>query len=324
MNKVTKLITITIATLIAVAGTVIALQSQAAVRKDADVVLTNKNTVTLRGPVMDDSVAEIMKKLRALDTDKDASSPIYLVLYTPGGSIQAGIELIESIKGMRRPVKTVTIFAASMGFQLAQSLDERLILNGGTLMSHKARGGAEGEFGPGGDSQLDKRINFWKSRLLDMDKQTVERTKGKQSLQSYQASYENEMWLTGPEAVSSGYADRVVSIRCSDALTGTDDLHLNFFGMNITVKFSRCPLQKTPESVEMKIGTNQGEMTVEQFVAQGGILGLDCAVAQGRMSGNVLCAVNSAITRDFVDQLRKNTLNRFTIEGMKKEIGYTW
>jgi ATP-dependent Clp protease protease subunit len=295
--------------------------------KDAGVVLTDKNTVSLKGAVTDSSVNQLIKTLRSLDTDKEVGKPIYLVLYTPGGSIQAGIELIEAVNGLRRPVKTVTIFAASMGFQIAQNLEDRLILRGGVLMSHKASGGAEGEFGPGNDSQLDKRLNFWKERLLEMDKKTVERTGGKQTLKSYQDAYENELWLTGSASVDSGYADKVTSMRCSDSLKGTDDQEINFFGMKITIRFSKCPLQTVPEVVEMKVKTNMGDMSVEEFSAKGGILGIDCSIAKNRLTspdGQVLCAVDSSLTKEKLDQERKKIIYSYTVEGMKKQIGYTW
>lgn len=294
--------------------------------KDADVVLTDKNTVSLRGPVDDGSISELIKKLRELDTDKEVGKPIYLVLYTPGGSIQAGIELIEAVKGLRRPVKTITIFAASMGFQIAQNLDERLILSGGTLMSHKARGQTEGEFGPGSDSQIDKRLNFWKTRLLELDEQTVKRSGGKQTLQSYQASYENELWLTGRESVKGGYADRTVSVRCDSSLKGTDDSKVSFFGMEVTVKFSKCPLQTAPEEVGMKIKTNQDDMSPEEFASKGGILGIDCTIAKNRLNndGQPLCAIDGSLTKEKLEIERKRIIHSYTIIGLKEQIGYKW
>lgn len=296
-------------------------------RKEADVVFNDSNTVVLRGPVMDQSVGSVIKALRDLDTDKDAGKPIYLVLYTPGGSIQAGIELIDATKGLRRPVKTVTLFAASMGFQIAQNLEDRLIVGGGVLMSHKASGGVEGEFGPGNDSQLDNRINFWKNRLNEMDKQTVSRTKGKQTLKSYQTAYENELWLTGADAVANGYADKVVSVRCSESLKGSQTEKIQFMGMEISLKFSKCPLQKSPEEISMKIKTNKGFMTLEDFSTRGGILGIDCSIAKTRLvndNNDFVCAIDSSLTKDKIVEERQRIAEDYTIDGMKKNIGYKW
>lgn len=303
------------------------LKLSTAKRKDADVVLSEKNTVVLRDEVTDESVGKCIKKLQSLDTEKEAGSPIYLVLDTPGGSIQAGIELMEAVKGLRRPVNTVTIFAASMGFQIAQNLDDRLILSGGVLMSHKARGAAQGEFSPASDSQLDKRLNFWKSRLLEMDKKTVERTKGKQTLQSYQAAYENELWLSGSDAVAQGYADKVVSVRCDESLKGSEEIIVPWvFGLKFKVRLSKCPLQSAPESVQTAVETNRGEMKMEDFLAEGGILGIDCAIAQSRVSpvnGKVLCASNSSLTKEVVDQERQKISMPQKLRS-KNSIKYSW
>jgi len=295
--------------------------------RKADVVLSLNSTVVLRGPVTDTSVAALGKQLRALD-EKNLDKPIYLILYTPGGSIQAGIELIELIRGLQRPVNTITIFAASMGFQIAQALDERLIFGGGVLMSHKASGGAEGEFGPGNTAQLDNRINLWKRRMKEMDEQTVKRSQGKQTLKSYQDAYENELWVTGGEAVDQGYADRVITVRCDDTLNGRQIEKASFLGMEIQIAFSQCPLQSAPEDVEMKIQTNRGVMTTAEFLDGGGVFGVDCALAQSRIvpnkDGKILCATNSSLSRERVEQERSKIYNSYTIEGMKSSIRTTW
>src|SRR5690349_7507606 len=129
MNRSLKSTIAVIGVLLATAAAA-SLKIRSAPAKDADVVLTDKNSVTLRGEVSDESVNALIKTLRSLDTDKEVGKPIYLTVYSPGGSIQSGIELNDAVKGLRRPVKTITIFAASMGFQIVQNLDERLITNG--------------------------------------------------------------------------------------------------------------------------------------------------------------------------------------------------
>jgi ATP-dependent Clp protease, protease subunit len=296
-------------------------------KHDADVVLSLNSAAVLRGPVSDASVGVLSKRLRDLDKS-DLDKPIYLVLYTPGGSIQAGIELEEIIKGLRRPVVTVTIFAASMGFQLAQALDERLIFSGGILMSHKASGGAEGEFGPGNSSQLDNRLGLWKRRMREMDEQTVKRSGGKQTLKSYQDAYENELWLTGSESVAQGYADRVITARCDDSLSGSQKEKTSIMGLEIEITFSSCPLQSSPEDVEMKIKTNQGLMTTTEFMNNGGVFGVDCSVAQSRLlpnkDGKILCAIDSGLSKDQIDRERNKIYDSYTIEGMKANIRTTW
>jgi ATP-dependent Clp protease protease subunit len=235
-----------------------------------EIVLTNDNLVVLNDVVTDESVSKLIGEIKKLDASLQSGYPIYLFLYTPGGSIQAGIELMEFLKGVNRPVNTVTLFSASMGFQLVQSLGTRYILEHGILMSHKAAGGFSGEFG-GETSQLDSRYGLWLRRLRAMDETTVARTEGKKTLKQYQSEYDNELWLNGAEAVANGYADEVVSVKCSESLSGERIEYIQYFGNTMQVVFDKCPLRTAPISVSMIVRTNKGTMSLNDFLAKGGV-----------------------------------------------------
>jgi ATP-dependent Clp protease protease subunit len=235
-----------------------------------EIVLSKDNVAILDDVIEGESVSKVLTKLRELDAVNKSAYPIYLFLNTPGGSIQDGLELIEGVQGINRPVNTITLFAASMGWQTVQNLGQRYILSNGVLMSHKAKGGFSGEFGDG-ISQIDSRYALWMERILQLDKQTVKRTNGKQTLASYRAQYENEMWLTGSQAVARGYADELVSVRCSKDLNGTRESKVDFFGMTIILTFSECPIITAPLSVEVIIPSNKGTMTLTAFLAKGGV-----------------------------------------------------
>lgn len=210
-----------------------------------DVLVFNEtNVVSLSGEINSESVAATAMALRSLDTKISFGKPkpIYLFVSSPGGSIQDGFELAEVAKGLTRPVETVTSFGASMAFQIVQSLGERHMLKNGVLMSHRAAGGFEGSFGGQYPSQVDSRYGFWMQRVKELDEQTVSRTHGKQTLQSYQEFYKNEGWLTGQQAVAQGYADDIVIARCDKTLTGNSEHHTTFMGIPITYETSKCPL----------------------------------------------------------------------------------
>ena len=241
-------------------------------RSAPTVKLTLDNTISLNGPVDESSVQAVQLKAKKLDLALKSGYPIYLVLNTPGGSIQAGLELIEFLNSLNRPVHTVTIFAASMGWQIAQHLGNRYVLNYGVLMSHKASGGFRGEF-PG---QIDSRYGFWLGRINQMDMQTVKRTKGKQSVKSYRSQYENELWRGGPDAVKEGYADRVVKMSCSKELSLTnEEVAIQTFFGDIVLTFSGCPSITGPTGVVAKLRTNQGMMTLKDFNDKGGVFSTD-------------------------------------------------
>jgi ATP-dependent Clp protease protease subunit len=209
------------------------------------IVLTADNTVNLSGEITSESVAETIAQLRQLDSKTHAfgkQKPIYLFMYTPGGEVESGLQLIEAAQGLKRPVDTLTLFSASMGFQAVQALGKRLVLKNGTLMSHRAAGEFSGYFGGKSPSQLDSRYNFWLQRINELDQQTVARTNGKQTMASYREQYQNETWLTGTQSVDQGYADEVVKVRCDDSLNGTVGHEINFMGMPIHYETSKCPL----------------------------------------------------------------------------------
>jgi len=289
-----------------------------------DLKLTADNTVVLRQSFNSSSVTALKKDLLKLNANLKSGYPIYLVLYSPGGSIQKGLELFEFIKGLNRPVHTVTIFAASMGFQTVQSLGERYILKYGVLMSHKARGGFQGEFG-GRLSQLDSRYGMWLKKIDMLDKVTVARTNGKQTLKSYRASYDNELWLNGPEAVEKGYADAIATVSCDVTLTSKEIkqiFDLGFFRLQVT--FSGCPLITSPLAVRGELLTNKGYMGITDFLSKNGKFGKKCKEtgtdSKKDYYGNIvpavpaqLCAYDKELTLDKIDlgiQKKEKFLNR--------------
>lgn len=226
--------------------------------KPETVVLSSENTIVLNTEVDGDSVAKVISQAKALDYKLGGVSesfgkkkPLYVFLYTPGGSIQAGLEMIEALRGLGRPVNTITLFAASMGFQIAQSLDERLILQNGILMSHHAAGGFEGSFGGVSPSQVDSRYQLWIDRIRELDEQTVKRTNGKQTYDSYIKQYDHEMWLTGTKSVEQGYADRVVLVKCDRTLSGTTEHQTTFMGIPIAYDLDNCPVNTSPLNIRI-------------------------------------------------------------------------
>jgi ATP-dependent protease ClpP protease subunit len=212
--------------------------------------LNDSNTVSLKNAVMEDSASEVINELAKREGNSEPV--IYLILDTPGGSVFAGLNLIHFLKGYSKPVKTITIFAASMGFQIVEgNPGERLILDTGVLMSHPMSGGFRGELGTG--FSLDNQHGYIKEIIETMDKQVVSRTKGKVSLEEYQKSYDNELWTTGQKAIDKGYADTLVQATCSEELSSsTNFIEVREFigftmmgpmALQIKYEFSKCPLQ---------------------------------------------------------------------------------
>lgn len=227
------------------------------------VTLTSKNLLVLNGEVNGDSTSAVISKAKELcqvtPVKKLFGQKPTLVLFinSPGGNIQSGLELDEALKGLGCKVNTVVLFAASMAFQIVQNLDDRLILKNGVMMSHHAAGGFEGSFGGTKPSQLDTRYQFWLDRVRELDEQTVARTKGKQTYESYLKEYDHEMWLTGTKSVQEGYSDEVVLVKCDSSIQGTSKHSLDFMGIQISYELDNCPLNTSPMNISMLMPTGK-------------------------------------------------------------------
>lgn len=210
-----------------------------------EIVLTKDNTVTLRGPVNSSSVAEVMYQLNELNKKGKDSDPIYLVLLTPGGSVFHGLNLIEYMNSLRRPIHSVAIFAASMGFHILENSKERYITKYGTIMSHRANGGFEGDI----PHQVNSRFKHITDLIEKMDDQVISRTKGKYNRKSYTELIRDEYWSVGSNAVNDSFVDAVASVKCDDSLNdNTEKTFSTFFG-TVNVTFSNCPLITEPLKV---------------------------------------------------------------------------
>lgn len=210
------------------------------------VTLSARNTYIFRGAVDGDTVAKAQLGLMKLSRRLSKDSVIYLVLDTPGGSIQAGNTLVDTIKGLPQRVKTVTQFAASMGFYFVQALDERIITPSGVLMAHRAKvGGVSGEV-PG---EAIVRINMIMDIVREMEK--LNATRIGVTLEEYQRVSRDEYWVSGEEAVRQGVADRVAAVACDESLDGISSVVENTIFGQVQVQFSNCPAIMAPLSVNM-------------------------------------------------------------------------
>lgn len=222
------------------------LSTDSAGRANNTIRLSARNTISINSAITAESVRDAQVKLLYTSAHLAKNEPIYLTLNSPGGDMEAGEKLIETVKGLPQQVHTLTLFSASMSFLISQYLDTRYILDSGTMMSHRAvAGGLEGQV-PG---NLITRAN----RLLRIIRQTdtlVAKRAG-MSLEEYQAMIADELWMTGQDAVNKHFADKVVSAFCDNSLRGPgEQQELSVFIFRVKVVWDKCPLIAAPLSIE--------------------------------------------------------------------------
>lgn len=271
------------------------------------IVLSKNNTIIFNDEVSGQSTADAIKAAKKI---KNPRGPLYLFIFSPGGEIQSGMEFIEELKGLGQRVDTITMFAASMSFQIVENLGNRYILDSGILMSHHAAGGVQGEFGGAQPAQLNNRLGLWEQRILEMDKQTVARTHGKQTIASYQKAYDHELWLTGQDAVAQGYADAVVRVSCDASLSGYTTKYASVMGLRLAYDVSDCPLNTSPVNVRVMVGSTKGTFELQDFYTLGGSFGSDCYTLAAT-NPNKVCAVDTSLTQDKIDSITAKFLDHW-------------
>ena len=208
-----------------------------------EILLTENNAVQLRGPVNRESVGQVMHELNAIARLGEANEPIYLVLNTPGGSVMAGLDLINYMNTLRRPVHAIATYAASMGFHILQSSEKRYVTKYATIMSHRASGGFEGDI----PQQINSRLKHVIDLIEKMDEQVISRTDGKYTKSSYMELIRDEYYAVGENAIEDKFADEVVSLKCDQALLdNTIEKTIQVFVFTFKAKFSKCPLLTEP------------------------------------------------------------------------------
>lgn len=209
------------------------------------IVLEASNTLVLRGVISEDSVAKTQIKLLELSRQLPADAIIYLVLDTPGGSVTAGLDLIDHVSAIPQKVQTITLFAASMGFQIVQELGHRMIVNQGTLMSHRATvGGMDGQI----DGEFETRVAALKRQIQYLDYLASKRMG--MDISSYRKLIKDEYWVHGFDAIQEKAADEVINLNCAVSMSGTSSEDIQTLFGNVNVTYSNCPLIKAPLKID--------------------------------------------------------------------------
>lgn len=167
--------------------------------------LLKDRVIFLSGEVNDDVANSIVAQLLFLES-QDAEKDIYLYINSPGGSITAGMAMLDTMNHVKPDVSTICIgMAASMGAYLLASgaKGKRFALPRAEVMIHQPLGGARGQ---ATDMEIStKRILRMKKELNeDLAKYTG------QQLEKVMADTERDYFLSAEEAKAYGLVDDVM------------------------------------------------------------------------------------------------------------------
>lgn len=168
--------------------------------------LLNDRIIFLGGPI-DDHVANlVIAQLLYLD-HTDSKKDIQLYINSPGGSVTAGLAIVDTMSFVKADVSTICVgIAASMGAMLlsAGAKGKRFALPNSEVMIHQVMGGAEGQ---ASDIAINAKHIL---RTKDTLNKILAKNTGK-SIAQVEKDSDRDYYMTAEEAKKYGIIDDIVS-----------------------------------------------------------------------------------------------------------------
>lgn len=168
-----------------------------------------KDRIIFLGSVIDDQVANAVVAQLLFLAAEDPKKDIHLYINSPGGSVTAGMAVIDTMNFIGPDVSTIcTGFAASMGAMLlvAGAPGKRFALPNAEVMLHQPSGGSQGQ---ASDMKIAaERILKTRQMLYRI---IAERT-GK-SVEQIERDSDRDFFLSAEEALEYGLIDKIIEKR---------------------------------------------------------------------------------------------------------------
>ena len=168
--------------------------------------LLNERIIFLGGPIDDNTANLVIAQLLYLD-HTDSKKDISLYINSPGGSVTAGLAILDTMNFVKADVSTICVgIAASMGAVLlsAGTKGKRFALTNSEIMIHQVMGGAEGQ-------ASDIAIN---AKHILRIKDTLNKILSKntsQTLAQIEKDSDRDYYMTSDEAKKYGIIDQIVT-----------------------------------------------------------------------------------------------------------------
>ena len=169
--------------------------------------------VFLGSEVRDENANSICAQMLLLNAE-DPHKDIYLYINSPGGSIDSGMAIFDTMQWISNDVATVAIgLAASMGQFLlsAGAKGKRYALPHSRIMMHQPSGGLGGT---ASDIKIQAEQSLHIKKLMS---QLIASHTG-QTVEQIEADSDRDRWFTAEEALSYGFIDHVFE-RASQMIT---------------------------------------------------------------------------------------------------------
>ena len=168
--------------------------------------LLKDRIIFLGGPI-DDTVANLIIAQILFLANEDPKKDISLYINSPGGSVNAGLAIIDTMNFVKPAISTICVgIAASMGSHIlaAGAKGKRYVLPNSEIMIHQPHGGFEGQ---ATDIEITaKQIMKLKKKLNEMFAKNTG-----QKLTQVEKDMDRDFYMSAQEAKEYGIIDEVIT-----------------------------------------------------------------------------------------------------------------
>ena len=171
--------------------------------------LLEDRIIILHGEINSASANAVIAQLIYLSAN-DSEKPVTIYIDSPGGSVSAGLSIVDTMKYIKAPVSTIcTGIAASMGAVIFTSGEKgmRYILPHAQVMIHQPLIGGDGITGQCSDIQIHAE-HLLKTRSI-IEEILSEETGN--SPEVIHAACERDNYYSAEEALQFGLCDKVIT-----------------------------------------------------------------------------------------------------------------
>ena len=173
--------------------------------------LLKDRIIMVQGPVEDVMANAIVAQLLFLDAQ--GHEDIYMYINTPGGSVSAGLAIVDTMNFIKCDVSTICLGeCASMAAVLLSNgaKGKRLCLPNSMVLIHQPSGGAQGQ-----QTEIAIVADFMLKTRQRLNRILADNTG--QSLDTIQRDTERDNYMTAEQALEYGLVDRIVTSRAAMA-----------------------------------------------------------------------------------------------------------
>lgn len=169
--------------------------------------LLKDRIIMVQGPVEDVMANAIVAQLLFLDAQ--GHDDIYMYINTPGGSVSAGLAIVDTMNFIKSDVQTIVMgVAASMGTIIASSgaKGKRFMLPNAEYMIHQPMGGTGG-----GTQQTDMAIAAEHLLKTRHNLEQILADNSGRLLDKVHADAERDNWMSAQETLDYGFIDAIMT-----------------------------------------------------------------------------------------------------------------